>query len=232
MQSISSRVHSRFGKNRLSIFWRLARSGRFIFHRRRDGVGRLRALSVRFHCFVPPRWCECGACGRCIGGVISGERARRGLSRLTLTSSKCWRPLRWASNRGKESQWQFLAGASAEPATDTVPVFMQEIINYWSEPLKSSFSDGIQGSGKLVTCGAVSAFCAVPVRGAKLVLGSINRSYKRSFQDSSNPSDFNLPPLPIIDQCKPVVSVQGQMIWFHPAVMSHGKRLCISNQSG
>lgn len=30
-----------------------------------------------------------GACGRCIGGVISGERTRRGLTHLTLTSCKC-----------------------------------------------------------------------------------------------------------------------------------------------
>lgn len=37
--------------------------------------------------------------------------------------------------------WQ---GASTEPAAATVPVFMQEIINYWSEPPKSSLSDGIE----------------------------------------------------------------------------------------
>lgn len=142
-----------------------------------------------------------GASGRCIGGVISGERTRRSPTHLTLTSCKCWRALRWAGNRGKESRWQFLTGASAEPATTTVPVFMQKIINYWSQPLKASFSDGIQE--KLVTCDAISASCTVPVRGAKPVLGSINRSEKRSFEDSSNPSDLTTTtrpphPLPII----------------------------------
>lgn len=107
-----------------------------------------------------------GASGRCIGGVISGERTRRSRTRLTLTSCKCWRALRWAGNRGKAD------GNSLReplPATTTVPVFMQEIINYWSQPLKASFSDGIQE--KLVCVRRYFGLVRCPCAGCQTGLG-------------------------------------------------------------